>query len=60
MTLYYGNRDWAQMLKHADSFVLTQGTADPKAKSQPVHARHGSCQTVGKHRQGELNMQTGR
>jgi len=33
MTLYFGNRDWAQMLKHADSFVLTQGTADPKAKS---------------------------
>ncbi len=33
MTLYYGNRDWAQMVKHADSFVLTQGTADPRAKT---------------------------
>src|SRR6516165_2630109 len=33
MTLYYGNKDWAQMVKLADNFVLTQGTADPKSKS---------------------------
>jgi hypothetical protein len=33
MTLYYGNKDWAQMIKLADNFVQTQGTADPKSKS---------------------------
>ena len=33
MTLYSENRDWAQMIKHADRFVLQQGAADPKSKS---------------------------
>ena len=33
MTVYYGNKDWAQMVKLADNFVLTQGAADPKSKS---------------------------
>lgn len=33
MTLYYGNRDWAQMVKLADTYVQQQGTADPKAKT---------------------------
>ncbi|HEY9660984.1 MAG TPA: hypothetical protein V6C65_21220, partial [Allocoleopsis sp.] len=26
MTIYYGNKDWAQMIKLADQFVLQQGT----------------------------------
>jgi hypothetical protein len=33
ITLYYGAKDWAQMIKVADNFVLTQGTADAKSKS---------------------------
>jgi len=33
ITLYYGNKDWAQMIKLADNFVQQQGTADPKAKT---------------------------
>ena len=37
MTLYYGNRDWAQMVKLADTFVQQQGT----------------CPAIGEHRQGK-------
>jgi len=33
ITLYYGNKDWAQMIKLADNFVQQQGTADAKSKS---------------------------
>lgn len=33
MTIYYGNKEWALMVRHADSFVQTQGTADAKSKS---------------------------
>jgi outer membrane protein assembly factor BamD (BamD/ComL family) len=33
ITLYYGNKDWQQMIKLADNFVQQQGTADPKAKT---------------------------
>jgi len=33
ITLYYGNKDWAQMIKLADNFVQQQGTADPKSKT---------------------------
>jgi hypothetical protein len=33
MALYYGNKDWQLMIRHADNFALTQGTADPEKKS---------------------------
>jgi tetratricopeptide (TPR) repeat protein len=33
MTLYFGNKDWAQMVRLADTFVQQQGAADPKSKS---------------------------
>jgi hypothetical protein len=33
MTLYFGNKDWAQMVKLADNFVQQQGAADPKSKT---------------------------
>jgi tetratricopeptide (TPR) repeat protein len=33
MGLYSANKDWAQMVKHADSFAQAQGAADPKSKS---------------------------
>jgi hypothetical protein len=33
MTLYYGNSDWAKMVKCADTFVQEQGAADAKSKS---------------------------
>jgi tetratricopeptide (TPR) repeat protein len=32
ITLYYGNKDWQQMIKLADNFVQQQGTADPNAR----------------------------
>ena len=34
MGLYSDNKDLAQMLKHADSFALTQGSADNQSKSK--------------------------
>lgn len=33
MGLYYANKDWAQMVKAADGFAQTQGSAEAKAKS---------------------------
>jgi outer membrane protein assembly factor BamD (BamD/ComL family) len=33
ITLYYGNKDWALIVKHADGFAQTQATADPAARS---------------------------
>ena len=34
MGLYSDNKDLAQMIKHADSFALTQGSADNVSKSK--------------------------
>jgi hypothetical protein len=33
ITLYYGGKDWAQMIKLADNFVQQQGAADAKSKT---------------------------